>query len=338
MKLVMTLLVRDEADIVDEQISFHLDAGVDFVVATDNRSQDGTTEILERHARDGHLHLIREPGDDLRQTEWVTRMAQLAATEFGADWVINTDADEFWWPQGSGLKEVLAAVPVRYGIVRGAWRNFVPRPDDERPFHERMTVRLATPAFHHHPLSTHSKSAHRATADVRVGRGNHEAFGTGLLPLRGWYPIEILHFPVRSLEHCVRKYVTQFVALEKNAEKGIPEHMAEAYRAWRAGRLEAFYAPLVVDDAALERGLADGSLALDTRFRDRLRALGGDRDFGRRDVAAAAAYAAESTALLESDLALAYGVRIDGLEQRVGTLERGTLGRLRGAVARVRRL
>ena len=27
----MTLLVRDEADIVDEQIAFHLDAGVDFV-------------------------------------------------------------------------------------------------------------------------------------------------------------------------------------------------------------------------------------------------------------------------------------------------------------------
>ena len=53
MKLVMTLLVRDEADIVDAQIAFHLDAGVDFVVATDNRSEDGTTEILERYAREG---------------------------------------------------------------------------------------------------------------------------------------------------------------------------------------------------------------------------------------------------------------------------------------------
>ena len=52
MKLVMTLLVRDEADIVDAQIAFHLDAGVDFVVATDNRSEDGTTAILERYARE----------------------------------------------------------------------------------------------------------------------------------------------------------------------------------------------------------------------------------------------------------------------------------------------
>ena len=50
-------LVRDEADIVDAQIAFHLHAGVDFVVATDNRSQDGTTEILERYERAGVLHL-----------------------------------------------------------------------------------------------------------------------------------------------------------------------------------------------------------------------------------------------------------------------------------------
>ena len=350
MKLVMTLLVRDEADIVDEQIAFHLGAGVDHVIATDNRSEDGTTEILERYARDGRLHLIREPGDDLRQSEWVTRMAQLAATDFGADWVLNVDADEFWWPQGSGLKDVLAVVPGRYGVVRAAWRNFVPRPDDGRSFSERMTARLCTPAFHHHPLSTHSKSAHRAVPDVRVGRGNHEAFGEGLLPLRGWYPIEILHFPVRSLEHCVRKYVTQFVALEKNAEKGIPNHMADAYEAYRAGRLEQFYEPLVVDDDALARGLEDSSLVVDTRLRDALRKLGfgesgspprpvphPDSAFGRLGVSDAALYAAESTALAESDFALALGTRVEDLESRVARLERGALTRLRGAARRGRR-
>ncbi len=78
------------------------------------------------------LHLIREPGDDLRQSEWVTRMARLAATELGADWVLNADADEFWWPQRREPQgRCSTAVPERYGVVRGAWRNFVPRPDDE---------------------------------------------------------------------------------------------------------------------------------------------------------------------------------------------------------------
>ena len=327
MKLVMTLLARDEADIVDAQIAFHLDAGVDYVIATDNRSEDATTEILERYASEGHLHLIREPGDDLRQTEWVTRMARLAATEFGADWVLNTDADEFWWPRRGDFRDLFAAIPPRFGVIRGAWRNFVPRPDDDRFFAERMTVRLCTPSFHPHPLSTHFKSAHRAVADVRVGRGNHEAFGTGLVPLRGWYPIEILHFPVRSLEHCLRKYVTQFVALERNAEKGIAGHMAEAYRAYKAGALEDFYAPLVVDEVALADGVLHGDLAVDTRLRNRLRDLG----FGEPGLAADhgrdipsegedAAFAAECSPLRDSDIGLLYAAQLGDLERRLGAL------------------
>ena len=345
MKLVLTLLVRDEADIVDAQIAYHLSAGVDLVVATDNRSADSTTEILERYASEGVLHLVRESGDDLRQSEWVTHMAQLAALEHGADWVLNTDADEFWWPRGGSLRDVLASVPAHYGVVRGAWRNFVPRPDGHPFFAERMTVRTTTPSFHPHPLSTHSKSAHRGSAHARIGRGNHEAFGPGLVPVRGWYPIEILHFPVRSLEHCRRKYVTQFVALERNAEKGIPGHMAEAYRAYRAGRLDDFYAPLVVDDAALDAGLSAGEYVADVRLRDRLRALGfGERDaatpapaaFDQPDVRESAAFAGEYSALLEADVGLALGSRVDGLERRVRKLERGVLSRVRSALGSVR--
>jgi hypothetical protein len=345
MKLVLTLLVRDEADIVDAQIAYHLSAGVDLVVATDNRSADGTTEILERYASEGVLHLVRESGDDLRQSEWVTHMAQLAAVEHGADWVLNTDADEFWWPRGGSLRDVLASVPAHYGVVRGAWRNFVPRPDGHPFFAERMTVRTTTPSFHPHPLSTHSKSGHRGSADVRIGRGNHEAFGPGLVPVRGWYPIEILHFPVRSLEHCRHKYVTQFVALERNAEKGIPGHMAEAYRAYRAGRLDDFYAPLVVDDAALDAGLAAGEYVADVRLRDRLRALGfGEHDaatpapaaFEQPDVRESAAFAGEYSALLEADVGLSLGSRVDGLERRVRKLERGVLSRVRSALGSVR--
>jgi hypothetical protein len=75
MTLVMTLLARDEADVIESWLSFHLNAGADFVIATDNKSVDGTSEVLERYAREGHVHLIREPGEDLRQNEWVTRMS-----------------------------------------------------------------------------------------------------------------------------------------------------------------------------------------------------------------------------------------------------------------------
>jgi hypothetical protein len=341
MRLVMTLLARDEADIVDAQVAFHLNAGIDFVVATDNRSTDGTTEILEQYEQRGLLHLIREPGDDLRQSEWVTRMARLAATDFGADWVLNADADEFWWPRGGDFRRLFAAIPHHLGVVRGAWRNFVPRPDDGGFFAERMTARLSAPRFHPHPLSIHFKSAHRGHAAVRVGRGNHEAFADGLVPLRGWYPIEILHFPVRSLEQCLRKYVTQFVALERNAEKGIPDHMAEAYEAYRAGRLEDFYRPLVVDDQAVAQGVRSGDLTLDTRLRDVLAGLGfGEGAAGARARPPAiddgAAFAAECSALDEADLGLAFGACVDDLERRIAALEQTLARRVRAALGGAR--
>ena len=150
MTLVMTLLARDEIDIVDSWLAFHLNAGVDLVIATDNRSQDGTTEVLEEYARSGHVHLIREPGEDLRQNEWVTRMARLAATEYGADWVINSDADEFWWPRGASLSRGargraaalrhgrrvparLLPAPGERGLRRADDRAFLRARADQRP-------------------------------------------------------------------------------------------------------------------------------------------------------------------------------------------------------------
>src|SRR5436309_267835 len=148
MRLVMTLLVRNEVDVVEANIAFHLDAGVDFIIAMDTGSEDGTTEILETYEREGFLYLIREPDPEFLQTEVVTRMARLAATDFGADWVINNDADEFWWPRGGSLKDVLESVPPRFGGVRGMWRHFVARPRGKEFFAERMTVRVCRPVTH----------------------------------------------------------------------------------------------------------------------------------------------------------------------------------------------
>ena len=73
MKLVQTLVVRDEVDIVDDQIAYHLNAGVDFVIASDHQSVDGTTDVLERYVREGHLRRIAVEGE-MRDGPWRTHM------------------------------------------------------------------------------------------------------------------------------------------------------------------------------------------------------------------------------------------------------------------------
>ena len=356
MKLVMTLLARNEADIVDAQLAFHLNAGVDFVVATDNRSDDGTLEVFERYEREGVLHLIREPADDLRQAEWVTRMARLAAVQFGADWVINTDADEFWWPRAGSLKDILGAVPGRFDVVRGAWRHFLPRPDDDRDFYERMTVRLRAPASPGEKSTVyhaHQKVAHRARSDVRVAEGNHDVDASnGVLPLRGWYPLEVLHFSFRSRAQFERKAGWAYPAWERNPTAGPTLHHQRAYEAVRSGTAETFYGELVVDDRALEQGLTGGKLVLDTRLRDALRRLrSGDGGFaaprlGQRGVLAFSAptleddvaYLDELATLVEIDGIVRAENRARAIEARVDVLEaRALRGRLPTLAALARR-
>jgi hypothetical protein len=344
----MTVLARDEADVIDAQVAFHLNVGVDFVIATDNASQDGTTEILRAYERSGCLRLIHEPAEGLRQGEWVTRMARLAAVEHGADWVINSDADEFWWPRGGSLKDVLAAVPERYGIVEGFWRSFVPRPDDGAFFADRMTARLSSPAPINDPTSFYRpvvKVAHRADPDVVVGRGNHDLIDSPLRPLPAWHPIEVLHFPLRSRAQWRRKVELQGEAFTKHIERAGTGYHLTSYDALQQGRIDEQHDSMVVDDEAVARGLSDGSLSTDTRLHDVLQRLRRDAPDGeaRRfavpselgapvslpvpTIAEDGEYAAEAAALTE-----AYVVRVqrrlDALEERLRSLERRPLARL----------
>jgi hypothetical protein len=239
------------------------------------------------------------------------------------------------------LKEVLAAVPQRYGIVNAFWRSFVPRPDDEGFFAERMTIRLTQQAPINDPSSVYrpvTKLAHRADPHVQVGRGNHDLIGSRLLALTTWHPIEVLHFPLRSRAQWTRKVELQGEAFTKHIERAGTGYHLTAYSALRSGRIDEQYESKLVDDAAAARGLPDGTLVVDTRLRDALRALRlgsgvqrgrefalpserkGSLSFAPGSVAEEVAYAVEAAVLTEAD-AVRVQRRIDALEQRFHALE-----------------
>jgi hypothetical protein len=219
MKLVMTLFVRNEEDILETNLRFHLERGVDLVIATDNLSEDGTPEILAEHARAGHLHHLRHTEDDYAQPEAMTRMARTAAEELGADWVIHNDADEFWWPHEGGLKEAFSAVPTRYGAVAAYRTNFVPRPEDGRTFPDRLDVvelpdieRLRDRDARREYGMRHflvPKLAHRAVPEVEVLDASHGVAGPGLETAPGWRPVEILHYPFAPTGSSKRRCATE---------------------------------------------------------------------------------------------------------------------------------
>jgi hypothetical protein len=185
-KLVQTLVVRGDADTADAQIAFQLNAGVDLVLAIFPEADALGAAILERYERGGYLRWLREEADDDSRT----RLARLAATEYGADWVINSDAGEFWWPRGESLKDVLAPIPQRYTIVQALRRKLVSEPGADGAFGERLTARRAiedappsTPASLLRPI-------HRADPEVVVNADGSVQVSRPV-PLRSWYPVEV---------------------------------------------------------------------------------------------------------------------------------------------------
>jgi hypothetical protein len=273
----MTLLARDEADIVSSNIEFHLDRGVDFVIATDNLSVDGTTEILRAYEQRGVLHYIRQNDDDYAQQRWVTHMARLAYAEFGAEWIINNDADEFWYPERGDLKQALSAVSPSCEAVAVERHNFPPRPMASGLFFgDTMTVRFreSLTAFGK-PLSR--KVCHRGFGDVEVEQGNHAVRRGGQLLHTGLAPLAILHFPIRTYRQFANKISLGGAAYGRNNELDITtgDTWRNLYQRWRRGELGAYCRAAVVDDETAERGLRERIFVRDERLKTALAKLPG---------------------------------------------------------------
>lgn len=279
MRLLMTLLVRDEDDIIRENILYHLHMGVDFIIATDNKSVDGTPEILHEFQSQGVLHLITEQDDNYAQGAWVTRMARLAIEQYQADWVIHSDADEFWWPQCGTLASALEAVPAQHPVASVSRFNFVPRSmDSAGPWYEEMIYRerLSTNIFGH-PLP--HKVCHRRIPGLRISQGNHAVEWPEALPVWDAAPIEILHFPMRSYTRFENKITKGGAAYERNVElcPTLGGTWRWLYQQWKAGMLAEFYREQICSDTELQQRLGEGALMPDFRLCELLRELLAER-------------------------------------------------------------
>ncbi len=180
MKLVLTTVFDGEdAEGAETNVAFHLAAGVDLVLAVVR--DDGVAAALQAF---GDRVRVERGGEnrDLR-----TGLARQALTVHGADWVISADAAEFWWPRAENLKEVLAPIPERYTIVQGLRRDFPPGESTRRSSPEDGKGAVLRPVF-------------RADPAVVVDDGGMVSLPRSV-PLRAWYPIEVMYFGLHGQSH-----------------------------------------------------------------------------------------------------------------------------------------
>jgi len=129
MKLVAIACARNEADIIEAFVR-HTLAYCQQLILMDHGSADATPEILRSLQSEGlNLHVLSDSAVGNFQTAHMNQMLKLAVCEYGADWVVCLDADEFI--QGDlvgGL--VQAGASSKPVCFKAPLRNYVVHPDD----------------------------------------------------------------------------------------------------------------------------------------------------------------------------------------------------------------
>ena len=271
-KITMTLLVCNEQDIIEDNIRFHDAMGVDNFIVMDNCSTDKTAQILKKLSEEFDIHYIFQPENDYQQAKWVTQMAQMAATQFHADWIINNDADEFWLPNTGDLKGLLAATPQGIDGIKATRFNAVVM---EKPESARLGVSHPRTSAHFERASKNAlgsplppKLMHRAYSHIRISQGNHNAHGLEGDIIDGRKLLKILHFPYRSLPQYKSKIQTGGAAYERNTTlaKTIGNVWRKHYRVLEDGGIDEFWGNLTQNKIDLAINMAKLRITKENRL------------------------------------------------------------------------
>jgi hypothetical protein len=243
-KIIMTILVRDEADIIEQHLLYHADMDIDGFIVTDNRSLDGTHDILEEYKKNGMiLELINEPSARYNQVAWVHRMIELARDKYGADYCINSDADEFWYTANRSLRNELASS--RASNIYCPSYMMLPTSSGEFWNATDCVKRAAPKKFglngHNNLLfgKPTKKVIHRTQGYQMIKMGNHGVEMTDDIYERS-RKIWIYHYSIRSKEQFKRKMLQGGAAIEANETSSQKEasHWRYFYRGYNAGTID----------------------------------------------------------------------------------------------------
>lgn len=238
-RLSMNLLVKNEADIIEDNIRFHATQGVDCFVIMDNGSTDGTKEIVEKLKGEYEIHLIDRPVKDYQQSNWKSEMAFVSRKLLKADWSIANDADEFWISDSGDLKTELS----QWGSIVECTRvNMVP----DETFHQNRFDYLDSPYRVNLPIFNKAANLIKdENLSIQLGKINGKVIvnNHGLIRVKGgnhraWHwrskvnktnsqSIKVYHYPIRNKQHFVEHIENRSKLLASGVKK-----MGDHYRRW----------------------------------------------------------------------------------------------------------
>ena len=251
LKLIMTLLVKDEEEILETNIRFHKAMGVDGFIVTSHNSTDRTNEILEDLKREGIiLEIIYETDPAYHQEKFVDRMIKIAKYKYKADWIINADADEFYYSRDLNLKKsIIKYKKTNVNVLKvDSTCSYSDNRDDflngpyfvTRPFQKYEAEKLGIinkPEFGIFIGSQEcTKVIHKAKGYKRIIIGNHDVKMWNKVCVE---PSEIIlyHYTIRNFNESIKK-IKRYQESLKLIGEGFGIHMRKLIKEYESGQLE----------------------------------------------------------------------------------------------------
>ena len=283
-KIVLLVITSEQGDILKDYIEWHLELGVDLILAEDVGSSDSTQGMLESFSKTGRVQWSLIPDKNRQKYRPEETLAKMAIDRHQADWIIMSDVDEFLCPQGQDLRTILqrAAADNVTAISVPCFNMTGPAFQSARRATEMLTLRIDRPTdppeeqmisgdipvpyvFVRHP----PKTITRAAAFAGYGRGEHSVATTW--GNTGEFPeLRFLHYPIRGFDTLEAKVAAGIGYLEKN------EHLLPAdcwhWRRWirlnQEGRLREDYESQFLSPAQAQELVRDGICTVDETVAD----------------------------------------------------------------------
>jgi hypothetical protein len=254
MKLVMTILVKDEADIIEANIKTHSKLGVDSFIVMNNNSTDGTREILEELKKEYEITIVDEKGL-YNQAKWMKKLAYIAKNQ-NASWVISNDADEFWIPkENKTLKEILN---FKGSVLTCQRYNMILDENSKNGNFFNSEYRVENPIFYKkdNQLSQEKVSIILTKIGPKVivnpkgllliRGGNHKALHLGNIrdyfrhydKIKRFDEIEVFHYPIRSYEQFEKNIKNRKRLLEDKKHIKMGPHYRRWVKLYNEGKLK----------------------------------------------------------------------------------------------------
>ncbi len=249
----MTLLVRDEEDIIEHNICFHLNNGVDFIVAIDNGSIDKTPTILKKYQKKGVLTYKNIKKHTYEQSLWVSQMAKLATNKYKATHLFHCDADEFWYPTHGNLKTHL---PHNNKVFFVNTINYIPpiknKNNKKLNFNNFKLSTLNPFPYPHNPsklksdqilLYQYPKKIITTNQFLQIKAGNHGVISSKKYIKKDNKDIFIHHFPIRNYQHFLKRVIRSGTAMQNSPIKNplTNWHIRSWYQKYLANNLPKEY-------------------------------------------------------------------------------------------------